>query len=155
MPEEPSVNNGTWFKSKSSTKKHVYFSGMKGGHKFTYVNDPVQMTFLRLLTTNARQNVTYYCKNSVAVFDAAAGNTDMALKLMTSAEIELTIDSSSKFRYDIVEDGCHTHTDEFSKTVIEYETLKNTRLPFVDIAPADIGGKNQEFGIEMGAVCFV
>ena len=63
------------------------------------------MTFLRLLTTQARQNLTYYCKNSVAVFDESTGNTDKALKVMTSSEIELSV-GGSKFSYDVVEDNC-------------------------------------------------
>lgn len=46
------------------------------------------------------------------------------------------------------------HTDRWSKTVIEYKTQKTSRLPIVDIAPMDIGGADQEFGVDVGAVCF-
>jgi len=155
LAQQPTTRNATWY---SGPSKHVYFGAMKGGSQFTYVNDAVQMTFLRLLTTQARQNVTYYCKNSVGVYDDAAGNTDKALKIMTSSEIELSInDKNSKLRYDVVdgEDSCHTHNDQWGKIVLEYVTLKNTRLPFIDVAPADIGGANQEFGIDMGPACFV
>ena len=34
----------------------------------------VQMTFLRLLSTEGSQNITYHCKNSIAYLDEAAGN---------------------------------------------------------------------------------
>lgn len=47
------------------------------------------------------------------------------------------------------------HTDQWGKTVFEYRTQKTTRLPVVDIAPMDIGGADQEFGVEIGAVCFL
>lgn len=42
----------------------------------------------------------------------------------------------------------------WDKTVIEYRTDKPQRLPFVDLAAFDIGGENQEFGLEIGPVCF-
>ena len=47
------------------------------------------------------------------------------------------------------------HTDRWGKTVFEYKTQKTSRLPIVDIAPMDIGGADQEFGVEVGAVCFL
>lgn len=47
------------------------------------------------------------------------------------------------------------HTGKWDKTVIEYKTQKTSRLPIVDIAPLDIGGANQEFGVDIGPVCFL
>lgn len=46
------------------------------------------------------------------------------------------------------------HTGEWSKTVIEYRTNKPSRLPILDIAPLDIGEADQEFGLDIGPVCF-
>lgn len=46
------------------------------------------------------------------------------------------------------------HTGQWSKTVIEYRTNKPSRLPILDIAPLDIGGADQEFGLDIGPVCF-
>lgn len=43
----------------------------------------------------------------------------------------------------------------WGKTVFEYRTQKTARLPIVDIAPVDIGGPDQEFGIDIGPVCFL
>lgn len=48
-----------------------------------------------------------------------------------------------------------SHTGTWGKTVIEYQTTKTTRLPIIDIAPMDIGAPDQEFGVEVGAVCFL
>ncbi|NBH76554.1 hypothetical protein D3Z29_11940, partial [Rodentibacter pneumotropicus] len=31
---------------------------------------------------------------------------------------------------------------------------KPSRLPILDIAPLDIGGADQEFGLDIGPVCF-
>lgn len=47
------------------------------------------------------------------------------------------------------------HTGQWGKTVIEYKTQKTSRLPIVDIAPLDIGAANQEFGVDIGPVCFL
>lgn len=47
------------------------------------------------------------------------------------------------------------HTGQWAKTVIEYKTQKTSRLPIMDIAPMDIGGADQEFGVDIGAVCFL
>lgn len=47
------------------------------------------------------------------------------------------------------------HTGEWGKTVFEYRTRKPMRLPVVDIAPLDIGGPDQEFGVDIGPVCFL
>lgn len=47
------------------------------------------------------------------------------------------------------------HTGEWSKTVFEYRTRKALRLPIIDIAPYDIGGPDQEFGVDVGPVCFL
>lgn len=43
----------------------------------------------------------------------------------------------------------------WGKTVFEYRTQKTARLPIVDIAPVDIGGSDQEFGVDIGPVCFL
>lgn len=47
------------------------------------------------------------------------------------------------------------HTGQWGKTLIEYRSQKTSRLPIVDIAPMDIGEAHQEFGVEVGAVCFL
>lgn len=47
------------------------------------------------------------------------------------------------------------HTGKWGKTVIEYRSQKTSRLPIVDIAPMDIGGPEQEFGVDIGPVCFL
>lgn len=44
--------------------------------------------------------------------------------------------------------------NQWGKTIIEYRTNKPSRLPILDIAPLDIGGADQEFGLDIGPVCF-
>lgn len=64
------------------------------------------MTFLRLLSNKAHQNVTYHCKNSVAVRDSQTGSTEQALRLMTTSDVELSLDAPSQEQYEVIEDGC-------------------------------------------------
>ena len=112
------------------------------------------MTFLKLLSKRASQNVTYHCKNSIAYYDARERTYDKAVKLLTANDLELTAKGQANFRYTVQEDGCKTKTSSWSKTVISYETEKAERLPILDIAPYDLGRSNQAMGIDIGPVCF-
>lgn len=58
------------------------------------------------MSTEATQNITYHCKNSVAYMDAAAGNLKKALLLQGSNEIEIRAEGNSRFTYSVLEDGC-------------------------------------------------
>lgn len=64
------------------------------------------MTFLRLMSTEASQNITYHCKNSISYMDAATGNLKKALMLQGSNEIEIRAEGNSRFTYSVLEDGC-------------------------------------------------
>ncbi|NXM58243.1 CO1A1 protein, partial [Illadopsis cleaveri] len=115
----------------------------------------IQLTFLRLMATEASQNVTYHCKNSVAYMEQASGNLKKALLLQGANEIEIRAEGNSRFTYGVTEDGCTSHTGTWGKTVIEYKTTKTSRLPIIDLAPMDVGAPDQEFGIDIGPVCFL
>lgn len=69
----------------------------------------IQLNFLRLLSTEASQNITYHCKNSIAYMDQALGNLKKALLLEGSNEVELRAEGSSRFTYSVLEDGCKVH----------------------------------------------
>lgn len=66
----------------------------------------IQMTFLRLLSTEASQNLTYHCKNSVAYMDASTGNLKKAVLLQGSNDVEIRAEGNSRFTYSVLEDGC-------------------------------------------------
>ncbi|CAB1353253.1 unnamed protein product [Coregonus sp. 'balchen'] len=162
-PKPASIPKKNWWSSKSKSAKHIWFGEtMNGGFHFSYGDDSlaantasIQMTFLRLLSTEASQNLTYHCKNSVAYMDGATGNLKKAVLLQGSNDVEIRAEGNSRFTYSVMEDGCTKHTGAWSKTVIEYRSQKTSRLPIVDIAPVDIGGVDQEFGVDVGAVCFL
>lgn len=56
----------------------------------------VQLTFLRLLHEEVRQNFTYTCINSIAWFNFKTGNYDQALKFQTDNDQILSANSSIK-----------------------------------------------------------
>lgn len=81
--------------------------------QFTYGNKDqpansvtVQMTFIRLLSKEAAQTITYHCKNSVGYKDAKTGNMKKAVVLKGSNDLELKAEGNNRFRYTVVEDSC-------------------------------------------------
>lgn len=64
----------------------------------------VQMTFLRLLSASANQNVTYNCYQSVAWQDATTGSFDKAMRFLGSNDEEMSYDNSPYIR--ALVDGC-------------------------------------------------
>lgn len=64
----------------------------------------VQMTFLKLLSSAARQNFTYVCHQSVAWYDAKADSYDKALRFLGSNDEELSYDNNRDIKP--LTDGC-------------------------------------------------
>lgn len=77
----------------------------------------IQMTFLRLLSTEASQNLTYHCKNSVSYMDASMGNLKKAVLLQGSNDVEIRAEGNSRFTYSVMEDGCTVRLDRFNMCV--------------------------------------
>uniref|UniRef100_A0A8C5WYF8 Fibrillar collagen NC1 domain-containing protein n=1 Tax=Laticauda laticaudata TaxID=8630 RepID=A0A8C5WYF8_LATLA len=95
------------------------------------------MTFLRLLSKEASQNITYHCKNTCSHF------------LIDIQGIQLI---TLFFSFDLF---FQKHNGNVGSTIFEYKTQNVARLPIIDIALVDVGGADQEFGVEIGPVCFV
>lgn len=66
----------------------------------------IQMTFMRLMSNQASQNITYHCKNSIAYMDSTSGNLKKALLLQGSNDVEIRAEGNSRFTYSVSEDGC-------------------------------------------------
>lgn len=43
----------------------------------------------------------------------------------------------------------------WARPSLNIEAQNVARLPIIDLAPVDVGGTDQEFGVEIGPVCFV
>lgn len=156
-----SIPRKVWWST--SRNKPVWFGAdINRGQQFTYGNKDqpansvtVQMTFIRLLSKEASQTITYHCKNTVGYKDESTGNLKKAVILKGSNDLELKAEGNSRFRYTVVEDSCGQSNGNWGKTVFEYRTQKTARLPIMDMAPVDIGSSDQEFGIDIGPVCFL
>lgn len=128
-----------------------WYSNLRGGFRISYDSvGIVQMTFLRLLSKEAHQNMTYTCINSVAWYDNEARNYDNSIKLMGANDDEFSA-VNNKPNVDI--DGCKRRRSE-SKTVFNIVTNKRDQLPIVDFFPVDYGLPHQAFGFEVGPVCY-
>lgn len=74
--------------------------------QFGYKVDKVQLAFLQLLSSQAAQNITYLCRNSVAYLDGARNSYNRALKLMANNDLEITAEGYPTFVYKAIRDGC-------------------------------------------------
>jgi len=124
------------------------------GFQFTYKIDRVQLVFLQLLSAQAHQNVTYHCKNSAAYYDAQTSSYDSAVLFEAANDLELSANGGKRRGYDVKLDECQYKSAEWARSVFEVRTEKTQRLPLVDIAVRDAGSADQEFGLEIGPVCF-
>ena len=150
-----------------------WYSNLRGGFKITYDSvGPIQMTFLRLLSKEAHQNMTYTCINSAAWYDSESRNYDKAIKLLGHNDDEFSATNNKPL---VEVDGCKVRRKNGlrikgqnvtyflflfqwrkseSKTVFNIQTKKRNQLPIVDFYPVDYGLPHQAFGFEVGPVCF-
>ena len=71
-----------------------------------YVKYSSQLSFLRLLSDRARQNITYHCKDSVAWYDQELDDVTKSLKIKTDNGVIIHSSSSNKFKPSVLADNC-------------------------------------------------
>ncbi|KAJ8273741.1 hypothetical protein GJAV_G00105020 [Gymnothorax javanicus] len=136
-----------------------WYSQFETGSKLSYIDSDgepvgvVQLGFLRLLSVQARQNLTYHCHRSVAWADRTADNGHQrALRFLGANEEELSYETSPYIK--ALTDGC-SYRKGYDRTVLEVNTPQVEQLPLLDIKISDFGEVNQKFGFEVGSVCFL
>lgn len=162
IPASSNVPRKSWWSSSSNNTKPIWFgANMNGGTRFTYGNEgasrnsvAVQLTFMRLLSKEASQTLTFHCRNSVAYKDESAGNLKKAAILKGADGVDIRAYGNNRMKYTVSEDSCSKAPSDWGRTVFEYRTQKPTRMPIVDFAAVDVGRADQEFGIDIGPVCF-
>lgn len=94
------------------------------------------MTFIRLLSKEASQTITYNCKNSVGYKDEKMGNYKKAVILKGSNDLELKAEGNNRFRYTVVEDTCAVrfHTSTVALLFLTYSFITNSRDTILCIA---------------------
>lgn len=131
---------------------------LQGVNEIKYTMKLPQMKILQFLSSHVKQNFTYHCKNSWAISDD--GNTEYShpLKIRGDNYVEETLavkTESRKLGYKILKDECaNAKYGIWRKTIVEIRSKLPEQLPITDFAPHDIGGADEEFGIEIGPVCF-
>jgi len=161
-PSNGVIPNGTHYVGDSG---HLYYGAeMNRGEILSYsppqnlqvegADYTSQLTFLRLLSSKATQKVTFFCNGVVAYHDNRGNNKENALRLQGFGEHEFTAEGHPRHTYNVIYDGCADRSPTWDRTEIEFTTPLVGRMPIYDIAPADIGGVDQQFGAKFGPVCF-
>lgn len=83
-----------------------YLTNVLIAPQITYKSDTNQISFLQLLSSNAEQNITYHCKNSVGYFDTERRTYRRGLKLLGWNDLELTPRGNQRSRYEMIVDEC-------------------------------------------------
>jgi len=125
--------------------------------KINYPSTRSQLAHLRMEHSHAHQNMTYHCKNSHAHKDANGNerNGDNTfVKVMSNDELEMTTKTNQAFHLKVVSDGCSTKDNKWHKTVFDMKPRDTQHLPIVDIAVYDVADEDEEFGLDVGPVCF-
>uniref|UniRef100_A0A8C7H841 Collagen, type XI, alpha 2 n=1 Tax=Oncorhynchus kisutch TaxID=8019 RepID=A0A8C7H841_ONCKI len=143
----------------TTEKPGSWYSEFATGSKLSYVDsngEPigvVQLGFLRLLSVQARQNLTYHCHRSVAWADRTANDGHKrALHFQGANDEDLSYETSPYIK--ALVDGC-SYRKGFDRTVVEVNTPQVEQLPLRDLKITDFGESNQKFGFEVGPVCFL
>ena len=84
--------------------------------QFAYDCDPIQLTFLRLLSNHAKQTITYHCLNSTAWFRQGSRNYEHSIRLKADNGIEIHAKGTRKYKPTIVLDECQV-TSFYSKPI--------------------------------------
>uniref|UniRef100_A0AAR2K7Q3 Fibrillar collagen NC1 domain-containing protein n=1 Tax=Pygocentrus nattereri TaxID=42514 RepID=A0AAR2K7Q3_PYGNA len=149
------VKMNSWPKEKPGS----WYSSFAKGNKLSYVDsngEPVgvvQLGFLRLLSVQARQNLTYHCHRSVAWADSTSDNGyHRALHFQGANEEELSYETNPYIK--ALSDGC-SYRKGNDRTVLEINTPQVEQLPLLDIKITDFGENDQRFGFEVGPICFL
>lgn len=71
------------------------------------------MTFIRLLSKEASQTITYHCRNSVGYKDEKMGNFKKAVVLKAANDLDLKAEGNNRFRYTVLEDSCSVSCNTF------------------------------------------
>jgi len=127
--------------------------------KIKYPSSRSQFAHLRMEHTNAHQNMTYHCKNSHAHKDSHGQERpgdahETFVKVMSNDDLEMTTRTSKAFHLKVVSDGCSTKDNKWHKTVFDMKPKDMQHLPIVDIAVYDVADESEEFGLDVGPVCF-
>lgn len=109
-----------------------------------------QLAFLRMENKMGSQDVTYHCRNSHAHADDQTVNTYFKV-LSYDGESEM---SNTESHIKVVSDGCTVKDNQWHNTVFKVAPKDIHQLPISDIGVIDVADEQEEFGVDVGPVCF-
>lgn len=143
-PESPRFNADRWTKD---TREGQYFmEEVNNGKQFSYKEEGAQLRFLQLLSAGARQTITYSCLNSFAF--------GSRFTTRTGDDIDSAVGRYKRSTFIDVVDHCQVRDNQWHLATFSIRTNQTEVLPLVDMVLFDIGRENQQFGIDVGHVCF-
>jgi hypothetical protein len=142
-PRSPVMDRDNWVTD--GKDRYIWsFKDILEEENIEYAADIYQMKMMKLLSNHARQTITYNCMNSRAI-----------VKLLSDNDLEMHSQSKASLRPQVVLDQCkEAKDDSWKQTVFQVSTDKVERLPIQDIAAYDVADDNEQFGVEVGPVCF-
>ena len=96
------------------------------------------------------------CKRGLESFLLFRGSNVFleAMNIDFSLQLNISILHSHLHNFILKHYTFQTKDGKWHKTVFEVETSATTRLPISDIAVYDVADADEEFGVELGPVCF-
>lgn len=131
--------------TKNTRPGQYFMEELNNGKEFIYSTDSQQLKFLQLLSDSARQTVTYNCLNS-SPFGAR-------LTSASGDDLDSAMGRHKRSTYIDVVDHC-VKDNQWHEAVFSIRTKITEMLPVVDVLLFDVGQENQQFGFEVGMVCF-
>jgi len=149
IPSQSVIANGT---HGSGQRGHRYHAEMVKGEPVSYLPPTEsrkahadylsQLTFLRLLSTYAKQRVEVSCFNQLVT-------EGHPVKLRGTGDAVYTSNS-----YNVIEDNCSDDGDRWGRAVVEVYTSRVARLPLTDVSMYHSTVKDAQYGAKFMPVCF-
>ncbi|VDN10625.1 unnamed protein product [Dibothriocephalus latus] len=104
--------------------------------EFDYEIPADQLSFLKVLSDKAKQEITVNCRQS------SVTESGLASRLLADNDLYFTAEGPL-FRYKVLLDDCQYKKDSYGSTIFEVSS-RPRRLPLRDISFADLGGDDRE-----------
>lgn len=152
QPKQAVIETRAYTSAAARSGQPAYLSELRGAEEFEYEVDGGQLNFLRFISSQATQQITYKCMNAVAVEDRF-GNRNKSVAVYTAGD-RVYEAYGRRLKYKVITDECKYSKSSEAKTVLEISTKQALHLPILDIAVRDVGSANKQLGVELGQVCF-
>lgn len=131
--------------TKNTTPGQYFMEELVNGKMFAYNSEAHQLKYLQMLSEKATQTLTYTCLNSSPF--------GTRLTSSTGEDLDSAVGRHKKSTYIDFTDDC-TKDNQWHKATFSIRTNNTDVLPVLDVLLFDVGQENQQFGVELGHVCF-